>query len=108
MLSISGEEIKVWLLIKYFRRDNRGLTVKYFRGDNLGLTVSIPGETKVWLLNISGETIEDTVRREVEEESGVIVDQVEYHSSQPWPFPASLMLGCIAYATTETIKVWFS
>ncbi|XP_060569249.1 NAD-capped RNA hydrolase NUDT12-like [Ruditapes philippinarum] len=52
-----------------------------------------------------GETIEDTVRREVEEESGVIVDQVEYHSSQPWPFPASLMLGCIAYATTETIKL---
>jgi len=54
---------------------------------------------------ISGETIEDTVRREVEEESGVIVDRVEYHSSQPWPFPASLMLGCIGYATTETIKV---
>lgn len=52
-----------------------------------------------------GETIEDTVRREVEEESGVIVDNVEYHSSQPWPFPASLMLGCIAYATTETIKL---
>lgn len=52
-----------------------------------------------------GETIEDTVRREVEEESGVIVDRVEYHSSQPWPFPASLMLGCIAYSTTETIKI---
>ncbi|XP_052795844.1 NAD-capped RNA hydrolase NUDT12-like [Mya arenaria] len=64
-----------------------------------------------------GETIEDTVRREVEEESGVIVDRVEYHSSQPWPFPASLMLGCIAYATTDHIKLdeeemedarWFS
>ena len=52
-----------------------------------------------------GETIEDTVRRETEEESGVIVDRVEYHSSQPWPFPASLMLGCIAYATTDHIKV---
>ncbi|KAL4227260.1 Peroxisomal NADH pyrophosphatase nudt12 [Mactra antiquata] len=52
-----------------------------------------------------GETIENTVRREVEEESGVIVDKVEYHSSQPWPFPASLMLGCIAYATTDKIKL---
>lgn len=53
----------------------------------------------------SGETIENTVRREVEEESGVIVDKVEYHSSQPWPFPASLMLGCIGYATTDRVKV---
>jgi len=35
----------------------------------------------------------------------VIVDKVEYHSSQPWPFPASLMLGCIAYATTDHIKI---
>ncbi|KAH3837467.1 NAD-capped RNA hydrolase NUDT12-like isoform X2 [Dreissena polymorpha] len=52
-----------------------------------------------------GETLEDAVRREVEEESGVIVDRVEYHSSQPWPFPASLMLGCIAHATTETVKI---
>ncbi|XP_061176524.1 NAD-capped RNA hydrolase NUDT12-like isoform X2 [Saccostrea echinata] len=52
-----------------------------------------------------GETIEDTVRREVEEESGVKVGRVDYHSSQPWPFPASLMLGTIAYAKTEDIKI---
>ncbi|KAK3758634.1 hypothetical protein RRG08_019544 [Elysia crispata] len=52
-----------------------------------------------------GECIEDTCRREVEEESGVKVGKVDYHSSQPWPFPATLMLGCVAYARTETIKV---
>ncbi|KAK3097530.1 hypothetical protein FSP39_010491 [Pinctada imbricata] len=52
-----------------------------------------------------GESIEDTVRREVEEESGVKVGKVEYHSSQPWPFPASLMLGCVATAVSEDVKV---
>uniref|UniRef100_A0A0B7A769 NAD-capped RNA hydrolase NUDT12 n=1 Tax=Arion vulgaris TaxID=1028688 RepID=A0A0B7A769_9EUPU len=52
-----------------------------------------------------GECIEDTCRREVEEESGVKVGKVEYHSSQPWPFPASLMLGCIAHARNDNIKM---
>ncbi|GFO21398.1 peroxisomal NADH pyrophosphatase nudt12 [Plakobranchus ocellatus] len=52
-----------------------------------------------------GECIEDTCRREVEEESGVKVGRVSYHSSQPWPFPATLMLGCIAYARTDVISV---
>ncbi|XP_033730640.1 peroxisomal NADH pyrophosphatase NUDT12-like isoform X2 [Pecten maximus] len=52
-----------------------------------------------------GETIEDTCRREVYEESGVRVGRVDYHSSQPWPFPCSLMLGCIALATSENIKI---
>ena len=52
-----------------------------------------------------GECIEDTCRREVQEESGVKVGRVDYHSSQPWPFPATLMLGCVAHARTEDIKV---
>jgi NAD+ diphosphatase len=52
-----------------------------------------------------GETLEETVRREVKEEAGVDVGAVHYHSSQPWPFPASLMLGCLADATSEEIKV---
>ncbi|XP_060068904.1 NAD-capped RNA hydrolase NUDT12-like isoform X2 [Ylistrum balloti] len=52
-----------------------------------------------------GETVEDTCRREVFEESGVRVGRVDYHSSQPWPFPCSLMLGCIAHAISEDIKV---
>jgi NAD+ diphosphatase len=48
-----------------------------------------------------GESLEDTVAREVREETGVEVDEVRYQSSQPWPFPASLMLGFRATAGTQ-------
>jgi NAD+ diphosphatase len=40
-----------------------------------------------------GESLEQAVAREIEEESGVVVDDIVYRGSQPWPFPASLMLG---------------
>jgi NAD+ diphosphatase len=50
-----------------------------------------------------GESLEDAVAREVLEETGVEVDKIEYHSSQPWPFPASLMLGFTAHALTHTV-----
>ena len=52
-----------------------------------------------------GETIEAAVRREVFEESGIRVGQVDYLSSQPWPFPASLMLGCRGEALTDEITI---
>ncbi|KAG7411106.1 Peroxisomal NADH pyrophosphatase NUDT12 [Fusarium oxysporum f. sp. rapae] len=45
-----------------------------------------------------GESIEESVRREVWEESGVRVGRVVIHSSQPWPYPSSLMIGAIAQA----------
>ncbi|KAK3375364.1 NUDIX hydrolase domain-like protein [Podospora didyma] len=45
-----------------------------------------------------GESIEEAVRREVWEESGVSVGRVVLHSSQPWPFPASLMIGAVGQA----------
>ena len=45
-----------------------------------------------------GESLEDAVAREVLEETGVVVSNVRYHSSQPWPFPSSLMLGFFASA----------
>lgn len=52
-----------------------------------------------------GETLEDAVRREVFEESGVRVGECDYHSSQPWPFPASIMLGFTAHAEDATITL---
>ena len=45
-----------------------------------------------------GESLEDAVAREVHEETGVVVADCEYHSSQPWPFPSSLMIGYTATA----------
>lgn len=53
----------------------------------------------------AGESLEDAVRREVFEESGVRVGACHYHSSQPWPFPSSLMLGFSAQANDPAIKV---
>ncbi|MGH0188545.1 UNVERIFIED_CONTAM: hypothetical protein FKN15_030334 [Acipenser sinensis] len=52
-----------------------------------------------------GETIEDAVRREVDEESGVKVSHVQYVSCQPWPMPSSLMIGCLTVAVSTEIKV---
>lgn len=52
-----------------------------------------------------GESIEDAVRREVHEEVGVDVGAVDYLGSQPWPFPASLMLGYAAQATTTDLRL---
>jgi NAD+ diphosphatase len=50
-----------------------------------------------------GESLEDAVAREVLEETGVEVESVEYHSSQPWPFPSSLMIGYEARAGTAAL-----
>ncbi len=52
-----------------------------------------------------GEALEDAVAREVREESGIIVGPVHYHSSQPWPFPANIMLGFHAEAVSTEITV---
>lgn len=65
----------------------------------------------------AAETIEDAVRREILEESGIHCTDVTYYMTQPWPYPSSLMIGCSARATTEEIVVdhseledarWFS
>ncbi|CAK8694442.1 unnamed protein product [Clavelina lepadiformis] len=52
-----------------------------------------------------GETIEDAARREVMEEAGVKVGKLEYHSSQPWPFPSNIMIGLIGHAVCDDITV---
>ncbi len=64
-----------------------------------------------------GETVEEAVRRESFEEAGVRVGNVRYVASQPWPFPASLMLACFGEAEDDTLTIdrkeledarWFS
>ena len=52
-----------------------------------------------------GETVEAAVRREVAEEAGIPVGPVRYLASQPWPFPASLMIGCHGEATGTEIRL---
>ena len=52
-----------------------------------------------------GETLEAAVRREVLEESNIVVGDVSYLASQPWPFPSSLMFGCAGTAISEEITV---
>jgi NAD+ diphosphatase len=65
----------------------------------------------------AAETIEDAVKREILEESGIRCTDVRYYMTQPWPYPSSLMIGCTAIATSEEIVVdrmeledarWFS
>ncbi len=64
-----------------------------------------------------GETVEEAVRRETREEAGIVCGRVAYFTSQPWPFPMSLMIGCHAAAVSTEITVdrseledarWFS
>ncbi len=53
----------------------------------------------------AGEDIEHAVQREVWEEAGIRVGDVHFHSTQPWPFPHSLMIGCIGIAETTEINI---
>ena len=52
-----------------------------------------------------GETVEAAARREAKEETGVVISNVRYVTSQPWPFSSSLMIGCTAWAETEELEV---
>jgi NAD+ diphosphatase len=52
-----------------------------------------------------GEAVEDAVRRETREEAGIVCGRVAYFTTQPWPFPTSLMIGCHAEALTDEIII---
>ena len=52
-----------------------------------------------------GETIEEAVARELWEEAGIVVDDVRYAMSQPWPFPSSLMIACVAKARDDVLTL---
>ena len=54
---------------------------------------------------LPGESLEECVHREVAEESGVLVDELEYAGSQPWPFPHQLMIGFRAKYLSGDIEI---
>ena len=75
---------------------------------------AILGRQKVWPPGMHsvlagfvepGESLEEAVAREVKEEVGIDVAEVTYHSSQPWPFPSSIMLGFWARALDTTLAI---
>ena len=94
----------------HFPRTDPVIIVVVGRGDECLLGQSRGRLSRLgWYSALAGfvdqaESIEEAVRREVREESGVEVGEVRYHSSQPWPFPSSLMIGCHAHALTTEIR----
>jgi NAD+ diphosphatase len=106
----------------HFPRTDPAVIMLVHRGDHalLGHSQRFPNSTMYSTLAgfvEPGESLEEAVAREVMEESGVRVGRVSYHSSQPWPFPGSIMLGFYAEGLTEAITIdqhelldvrWFS
>ena len=111
---------------QWFPRTDPAVIMLVERVDDAGEYFCLLGRSPAWPLQVystlagfveTGESLEDAVAREVLEESGVVVENVRYVDSQPWPFPQSIMLGFIATAVTEEITIdpaelaeahWFS
>lgn len=106
---------------EHFPRTDPVVIVVVSRGGRalLGRSGRFPGNLYSALAGFmeAGESVEEAVRREVAEEAGVRVGAVRYVASQPWPFPASLMLGCLAEGLSDGITIdaeeledarWFS
>ena len=87
---------------EYFPRIDPAIIVLVSDGERalLGRQASWPARRYSTIAGFlePGESLEDAVVREVAEETGVEVSQVRYHSSQPWPFPSSVMVGFQARA----------
>ena len=107
---------------QHFPRTDPAVIMLVHRGDRalLGHSQRFPNSTMYSTLAgfvEPGESLEEAVAREVLEEVGVAVGAVQYHSSQPWPFPGNVMLGYYAEGLSEAITIqedelrdarWFS
>jgi NAD+ diphosphatase len=91
-------EPAVIMTVQTEREPTRVLLARH-RGSAVGRYSALAGFVEV------GESLEDAVRREVAEETGVRVGEVSYVASQAWPFPSGLMIGFHATAITEDITV---
>ncbi len=106
----------------HFPRTDPAVIMLVTRGDSVLLGHSTRFPNSVMYSTLAGfvepgESLEEAVAREVQEETGVRVGRVHYHSSQPWPFPSSIMLGFYAEGLTDEIIIdenelrdarWFS
>ncbi len=94
---------------KHFPRTDPVVIMLVTRGDRVLLGRSPAWPERMYSLLAGfvepGETIEDAVRREVFEEAGIRVGHVDYLMSQPWPFPASLMIACRGVALDDAITI---
>lgn len=95
--------------LKHFPRTDPAVMVLVSRGDRIVLARQ-PGWPRGMQSIIAGfvepgESVEDCVAREVREELGLAVSGVRYFRSQPWPFPASLMIGFFAEATSDDLVI---
>ena len=95
---------------QHFPRTDPAVIMLVTRGDSvlLGHSQRFPRATMYSTLAgfvEPGESLEEAVAREVREETSVQVGAVHYHSSQPWPFPASIMLGFYAEGLTDEITI---
>ncbi|MBA2693431.1 MAG: NAD(+) diphosphatase [Rubrobacter sp.] len=90
-------------------RISPAMIVRVHRGDEILLARSPGFPPKIYSVLAGfvepGESIEDTVRREVTEEVGVEVGNIEYFGNQPWPFPNSLMIGFTAEYVSGEIEI---
>ncbi len=90
------------------RTDPAIITLVYFKKEILlGRSPRFPDKMYSTLAGFvePGETLEQAVKREVFEESGIRIKKVSYFGSQPWPFPASLMLGFFAEAYNQDLCI---